>query len=131
MNSLVNDTKLDIDIKMEAANNIQTSEDKSVGFTVKLKGFEGDQRLSMNTSALEGKIGAFKLINMISESLGTSFAPYTEPLLPIMVENMNYKYSKAIRKFSMKTINNMLTSVGEPNNVTLFMNLLPNFMSMI
>lgn len=71
MNNLVNDANLDIDIKMEAADNIKTAEDNNVGFTVKLKGFEGDQRLSMNTHALESKIGAFKLINMISESMGT------------------------------------------------------------
>lgn len=44
----------------------------------------------MNTSALESKISAFKLINMISESMGTSFAPYSEAMLPIMIENMNY-----------------------------------------
>jgi hypothetical protein len=85
MNSLVTDANLDIDIKMESADNIKTTEDKNVAMTIKLKGFEGDQRLSMNTHALESKIGAFKLINMISESMGTSFAPYSEPLLPIMV----------------------------------------------
>lgn len=120
MNNLVNDANLDIDIKMEAADNIKTTDDNNAGFTVKLKGFEGDQRLSMNTHALESKIGAFKLINMISESMGTSFAPYSEPLLPIMISNMTYKYSKAIRKFSMKTINNILTAVGEPSNIALF-----------
>jgi F0F1-type ATP synthase delta subunit len=85
-----------------------------------MKGFEGNQRLTMNTSALESKVSAFKLINMISESMGTSFAPYVQNLLPIMVENMNYQYSKAIRKFSMKTLNNMLTAMGEPSNITLF-----------
>lgn len=42
MNSLVNDANLDIDIKMEAADNIKTTEDKTTGFTIKLKGFEGD-----------------------------------------------------------------------------------------
>jgi len=85
-----------------------------------MKGLEGSQRLSMNTSALESKMSAFKLINMISESMGTSFSPYVQGLLPIMVENMNYQYSKAIRKFSMKTLNNMLTAMGEPTNITLF-----------
>lgn len=119
MNTLVTDANLDIDIKMEAADNIKTSgaEDKSTSLTIKLKGFEGDQRLSMNTHALESKIGAFKLINMISESMGQSFAPYSEALLPIMISNMTYKFSKAIRKFSMKTINNILTAVGEPQNI--------------
>jgi chemotaxis regulatin CheY-phosphate phosphatase CheZ len=131
MNSLVTDANLDIDIKMEAADGIKTTEDNNAGFMIKLKGFEGDQRLSMNTHALESKIGAFKLINMISESMGTAFAPYTEALLPIMVSNMTYKYSKAVRKFSMKTVNNMLTAVGEPSNVALFQNLLPQFMTMM
>lgn len=85
----------------------------------------------MNTSALESKIAAFKLITMISESLGTAFAPYSEAILPIMIENMNYQYSKGVRKYSMKTINNILTAVGEPSNVNLFVNLLPTFMTMI
>lgn len=131
LTNLVNDAKLDIDIKMESADNSKNTEDKSTAITFKMKGFEGNQRLSMNTSALESKIAAFKLITMISESLGTAFAPYSEAILPIMIENMNYQYSKGVRKYSMKTINNILTAVGEPNNVNLFMNLLPTFMTMI
>jgi hypothetical protein len=48
----------------------------------------------MNTSALESKMSAFKLIMMISENMGTSFAPYAETILPTMIENMNYQFSK-------------------------------------
>ena len=55
-----------------------------------MKGLEGEQRITMNTSALEGKIAAFKLITMISENMGKSFEPYCVPLLPIMVEHMQY-----------------------------------------
>ena len=44
----------------------------------------------MNTSALESKVSAFKLIYMIADSMGQSFAPYCEAILPIMIENMNY-----------------------------------------
>jgi hypothetical protein len=120
MNTLVTDANLNIDIKMEAADDVKTTDDNATGITFKMKGFEGNQRLSMNTSALESKISAFKLINMISESMGTSFAPYIQGMLPIMVQNMNYQYSKVIRKFSMKTMNNMLTAMGEPENITLF-----------
>jgi hypothetical protein len=128
--NLVNDTKLDIDIKMESAE-IPSAKDGNVGFTFKMKGFEGNQRISMNTSALESKMSAFKLFTIISENMGTSFAPYTETILPIMIENMNYQYSKPIRKYSMKTLNNILTAVGEPNNVTLFQNLFPLFVTAI
>ena len=79
----------------------------------------------MNTSALEGKIAAFKLINMISENMSKSFEPYCMPLLPIMTEHMNYQYSKVIRKYSFKTIMNILHAVGEPNNVMVFKELFP------
>jgi len=120
MKTLVADANLSIDIKMESADSTNQVDDNAAGITFKMKGMEGNQRLTMNTSALESKISAFKLINMISESMGTSFAPYIQGLLPIMVSNMNYQYSKVIRKFSMKTMNNMLTAMGEPENVTLF-----------
>lgn len=66
----------------------------NVGITFKMKGFEGNQRISMNTSALESKLSAFKLIALISESMGSSFAPYAEGILPIMIENINYQFSK-------------------------------------
>ena len=57
---------------------------------------------------------------MISESMGQAFAPYSEPLVPIMVANMTYKFSKAIRKFAMSTLNNILSAIGEPLNLQLF-----------
>lgn len=85
----------------------------------------------MNTSALESKVSAFKLISMISESMAQSFAPYCETILPIMTSNINYVYSKAIRKYSLKTIVNILYAVGEPNNVALMKNLFPVLTIMI
>ena len=97
---IVNDTKLDIDIKMESAV-IPSTSDNASGFTFKMKGFEGDQRITMNTSALESKVSAFKLINQIAESMGKAFAPYCEVILPIMVENISYQFSKEVRKNSL------------------------------
>ena len=76
----------------------------------------------MNTSALEAKLSAFKLLNMISEAMGTAFAPYAEATLTVMIENLDYKFSKKIRSYALKTLNNLLTAVGEPNNVILFAN---------
>ena len=42
MNTLVNDASRDLDIKMEAADNIKTTEDSNASLTLKVKGFEGD-----------------------------------------------------------------------------------------
>ena len=85
----------------------------------------------MNTSALESKVSAFKLINSVSESMGTAFAPYAEATLPIMIQNMSYVYSKNIRKYAMGTILNIQIAVGEPNNVTLFKNVAPFFVKLL
>ena len=132
MTSLVNDAKLDIDIKMGQAEDPLTGKnDQTTSVTFKLKGLEGNQRISMNTSALESKISAFKLVHMIADNMGASFTPYVEHLLPLMVEYMNYMFSKAIRKSAMKTLNCILTAVGKPNNVTIFMSLYANFSTMI
>lgn len=99
MSTVFEDAKADIDIKMENA--AIPSNDKNAGVTFKLKGLEGEQRISMNTSALENKNSAFKLISMISESMGKAFTPYAEVVLNLVVEYMTYPYSKVIRKYCM------------------------------
>ena len=104
LTTLVTDTKLDIDIKMESTTAAKNNETGNSGVTIKMKGFEGEQRISMNTSALESKISAFKLINMIAQSMGKAFAPYCEAILPIMLENVSYQYSKIVRKQALKTL---------------------------
>lgn len=85
----------------------------NMAMNVKVKGL-GEQRVSMNTDALLRKTGAFGIITKVSENMGTAFAPYVEPLLPIVSEHMAYQHSKAIRKFALKTFKSMLVAVGEP-----------------
>lgn len=85
-----------------------------------MKGFEGEQKISLNTSALESKRAASELLCNVSESMKSAFAPYVETVLPLMVDLSVYPYSKAIRKFAMKTFQHLLVAVGEPNNVQLF-----------
>ena len=43
-----------------------------------------------------------------------AFAPYVEPLLPIIVHHMTFDHSKAIKKLALKTFTNMLVSMDEP-----------------
>jgi hypothetical protein len=98
---------------------------------LKIKGMEGEQRLSMNTSALESKITAYKLFEQISDNLGPAFAPYCEQLLPQLLQDLSYVYSKTIRKYAMKTCSNILHAVGEPLNVAVFrLALYPAFLAL-
>lgn len=74
----------------------------------------------MKTDALVRKTSAFGLMVDVSENMGSAFAPYVEPLLPIISAHMTYAHSHAIRKFALKTFKNMLISIGEPHNIQLF-----------
>ena len=93
LTNLVTDAKQSIDITLENAS-LPSKDARLSSYTFRMKGMEGDQRISMNTSALESKIAAFKLINMICESTEKAFAPYCEAILPIMIEHIQYTYSR-------------------------------------
>lgn len=124
MTSLLADAKLDLDFKMENSDLPNISGNK--GINIKVKGL-GEQRVTMKTEALVKKTGAFGFMEQISENMGNSFAPYVEPLLPIIIEHMTYTHSKAIRKYALKTFKNMLIAVGETHNISLFQQAFPMY----
>jgi len=93
---------------------------------IKLKDL-GEQVVSMNTEALVRKIGAFSLLEKVSENMKQAFAPYVEPLLPIVTEYMGYEGHKVVKKFAFRIFKNMLVAVGEPQNISLFQQSFPLF----
>ena len=97
----------------------QAHNPKNLSMKLKVKEL-GEQVVSMNTEALVRKIGAFSLLEKVSENLGSSFAPFVEPLLPVVTKYMSFDAHKVIKKFAFRTFTNMLTALGEPNNVQLF-----------
>ena len=80
---------------------------------MKVKGL-GEQVVSMKTENFVRKMGAFGVIEKVSENMGRDFAPFVEPLLPIVSEHMAFENNKAIRKFALKIFKSMLVAVGEP-----------------
>ena len=109
---------MDIDIKLEDAN--LPSKSTNAGMVIKMKGMEGEKRVSMNTYALETKIASVKLIAEIASCMDKAFAPYVEATLPVIVELMDYKLSKAVRKHALKCLSYMLNSLAAPLNNTVF-----------
>jgi hypothetical protein len=114
MQPILNDANLSLDFRMENADLPQTTDNMSL--KVKVKGL-GEQRVSLNTENLVKKTGAFALIQQVSENMGKAFAPYVEPLLPIVVSHMTFDHSKAIKKLALKSFTNLLIAAGEPVNV--------------
>ena len=109
---------------MESAD-LPKNTDNNTTVTFKMKGFEGQQRITMNTSALEMKISAFKLIHLIADNMEKSFSKYAGQILPIVLGHIKYQYSKPIRKYSLKTIMHILYAVGESDNLVIFKKVFP------
>jgi hypothetical protein len=63
--------------------------------------------------------------------MGVAFQPYVQPLLPIISQHMTYAHSKQIRKFALRTFRNMLIAIGEPQNIQLFQEAFPMFVTQI
>ena len=127
MEPILNDAKLDVDFKMEASDNPNTT--NNMAYNVKVRGM-GEQRVSMNTQALVSKGGAFILLERVSANMGKAFAPFVQgesELLAIVATHMTYKPNKAIRKNAMKTFKNILIAVGFPQNRALFQESVPMF----
>lgn len=120
LHTIVTDANLSLDFKMESADMPVT--DKNLGMNIKMPEIKGmgEQRVSMNTDNLQKKLGAFVLLNQVSEKMGTAFAPWVEALFPLVKEHMTFPHHKEISKLALQTFANMLVSVGEPNNVNLF-----------
>lgn len=128
LTQLVTDAKVTIDFKMEDADLPDTTGKESM--KMKVKGL-GEQRISMSTDALVTKTSAFDMLEKISDIMGTSFAPYCEPLLPVISEHMTYGHSKVIRKKALMTFRHILVAMGEQRNISLFQQALPTYLAQI
>ena len=133
MQPIINDAKLDVDFKMESADNPNTSGPNHLACNMKVRGL-GEQRVSMNTQALVSKGGAFILLERVSANMGKAFAPFVQEggeILSIVASHMTYKPNKGIRKNALKTFKNILIAVGYPSNRALFQESVPMFFTEI
>lgn len=116
---LIKDAQQEVDIRQENAEIPKAQDEKVKSFEFKLKGMENSTRVSVNTSALGNKIQAFQLILKLSEAMAEGFQPYIQTILPVLKAHVTH-FSRAIRKASLKTFQHMLSSIGEPENLTFF-----------
>lgn len=65
---------------------------------------QGTKQLAVNTTVLQHKIKACRILYDLVSSLKTAFAPYVEATLRIMIPLFNYTYNGDIRKYSLKTV---------------------------
>lgn len=80
MPALLRDAARDIDLKIQDAELApgKGDDEKVTSMNVKIKGFEGERQISMNTNALENKINAIQIIKNIASNLGNGFFEQVE-----------------------------------------------------
>lgn len=70
-------------------------------------------KLSLHTFALQNKILAFHSFNEIALNMGASFFPFTETLLQLCKELIQFPYSRKIRKLAIKAVYSCITCCKE------------------
>lgn len=88
---------------------------------------QGTKQLAVNTTVLQHKIKACRILYDLVSSLKTSFAPYVEATLRIMIPLFNYTYNGDIRKYSLKTVVAIFISQEPQSAETLLRLLAPAF----
>lgn len=104
MERLIAGTRSEVDFKLQDAELPNLTEDGNLtSVTFKMKGFDGQKKLSLNTTALETKINSTQVVRALAENLGTVFFPYVENSYEALSELFNYKYSKAVRNCAIES----------------------------
>lgn len=114
MEKLLAGSQVEVDFKLEDADlpNTQTDENLT-SVTFKMKGIEGQKKLSLNTSALETKVNSTQVVRALAQNLETTFFPYVEKTYEVMAELFEYKYSRAVRASALETCQYLLTACKE------------------
>lgn len=104
MEKLLEGTRAEVDFKLTDAE-LPTGEldENLTSVTFKMKGLDGQKKLSLNTTALETKINSTQVIRALAENLGTTFFPYVEKTYEAMSELFEYKYSRAVRMCAVES----------------------------
>ncbi|CDW84107.1 importin beta- [Stylonychia lemnae] len=136
MPALLRDAGRDIDLKIQDAELPDAQKGLSENVTslnIKIKGFEGERQITMNTNALENKINAIQIIKNIASNLGTGFFEQVEPVAQLISSQLiNYTYSRAVRKIAIQTIVFLLNSCQDSNHMkALWQHIYPGFKDFI
>jgi hypothetical protein len=104
--ALLKDAQRSIDFKVKAADDIGGDDEEQSGhqsISLKVKGLEGNQEVSMNTNALEVKINAVQILKNLTRNLESSISDHVEPIAKVMIEQLlTDPYAQTIRKESAK-----------------------------
>lgn len=114
MDKLLKGTKIEVDFKLEDAELPHAGEDENLTtVTFKMKGLDGQKKLSLNTNALETKINSTQVIRALVENLGTTFFPYVGPTFEALSTLFDYKYSRAVRGVAIECCQFLLLACTE------------------
>ena len=113
MDKLLRGTKVEVDFKLQDAELPNAIDENLTTITFKMKGLDGQKKLSLNTNALETKINSTQVIRALVENLGTTFFPYVEQTFEAVSALFDYKYSRAVRGVAIECCQFLLLAWSE------------------
>ena len=118
MECLIRDCKKDVDLRIVDADSAarEDADDKNIKVEINIKGQEGAKQITMNTSALTNKLSAIQIIKSMSDSLGTVFFDWVDPVATLVVNEMMVDLtSSQIRKTATKTLPILMKCLTDSN----------------
>lgn len=137
MPKLLKDSAENIDLNFESVIEDVNSDNKTskilltkekTSMQFKMKGMDGEKKISLNTFALEAKLGAAATLKGLAYNLGKHFWPYTLKTGEILQDQVNYPYSTGLRKVACQAMESLLhTTPDEESLKTLFVGVVGSF----
>ena len=128
MTKLFEDSQVEVDFKLEDAELPNTNDEDLTTVTFKLKGLEGQKKLSLNTNALETKINAIGVTKALAQNLGTTYEPYVPATVEKFVPLFAYKFSRAVRGCAVECCQYLILALSkESDRIELMQSLTPAF----
>ncbi|CAG9321782.1 unnamed protein product [Blepharisma stoltei] len=103
MPELLTRAQANVDITFTDADEGQDLAPGMNAVTFDMKG-EGKKQLAINTTALQHKIKACRILYDLVSSMGKAFAPYIEQTISTLTPLFAYAYNADIRKYSIRTV---------------------------
>ena len=109
MTELIKDASSELDLHLTDTDNPNNPEvgKNMEGVRIDLPGL-GTKQITINTTALETKIKAVKILYDLVTSLEKNFSAYVEATLQVLEPLFDYQHNDDIRKFSLKTASKAL-----------------------
>lgn len=125
---LLKNSQINVDVAVIEQESVSTN--LFQGLVFELRGM-GDKKIAINTTAMQIKITACKLIKYLLSELTIKLAPWTTRILKVMLDLVDFKFNPTIRKLSLRSIILLFSACNKNQGNCLVLEIFPVFVNML